>query len=208
VKYYCVFDTNVLISYFLNNNKNSSINILIDNSLIKEKKIIPVLNKDILNEYLNVLNRDKFDNKVDRKSAIEFISVLNKDSINIETEKDYVTFLDKEQKCRMTDTKDFVFYNIVLEAKDAISNEDSYLVTGNKKHFPIECFIKSPKEMLDLINEREKFENSVRKSIVHEESDIEWARKILKEVQETKDDNSLNIEDNRDKNINEHDGRD
>ena len=61
----------------------------------------------------------------------------------------------------MTDIKDFAFYNIVLEAKETISNEDSYLVTGNKRHFPIECFIKSPKEMLELITEREKYEKEL-----------------------------------------------
>ncbi len=139
----------------------SSISELIDKRFINEKRITPILNKKILKEYLEVLNRDKFDNKVNRKMAIDFISLLNDEGINIEDEKDYVALLEKEQKERMTDIKDFAFYNIVLEAKETISNEDSYLVTGNKRHFPIECFIKSPKEMLELITEREKYEKEL-----------------------------------------------
>ena len=139
----------------------SSISELIDKRFINEKRITPILNKKILKEYLEVLNRDKFDNKVNRKMAIDFISLLNDEGINIEDEKDYVALLEKEQKERMTDIKDFAFYNIVLEAKETIYNEDSYLVTGNKRHFPIECFIKSPKEMLELITEREKYEKEL-----------------------------------------------
>lgn len=45
-------------------------------------------------------------------------------------------------------TKDRVFYEVVLEERKA---EETYLVTGNIKHFPIETFIVTPRKMLDII---------------------------------------------------------
>lgn len=38
-------------------------------------------------------------------------------------------------------------YYVVMEKRD----DNSYLVTGNKKHFPIEPFILTPREFLDII---------------------------------------------------------
>lgn len=45
------------------------------------------------------------------------------------------------------DSKDIVFYEVKL------SKEDSYLVTGNIKHFPHTPLVVTPTEMLDIINE-------------------------------------------------------
>lgn len=156
MKFYCIFDTNVLIAYFLNNNKNSPIYKLLYDNFIKKNNIIPIINKNILNEYLNVLKRGKFDNKINRSEAISFIGILNNKSISIENVKDYVTLLDKDRKEALKDPKDFIFYNIVVEAKEQINQNDTYLITGNKKHFPIKYFIKSPQEMLNYINEVEE----------------------------------------------------
>lgn len=103
MKYYCVFDTNVIISYFLNKSKESSIYKLIVDNLLNEHNIVPVINRKIINEYLDVLKRDRFDNKIDRNKAIDFISFLNDESINIESENDYISILSKEQKKRMVD---------------------------------------------------------------------------------------------------------
>jgi hypothetical protein len=44
--------------------------------------------------------------------------------------------------------KDRVFYEIVMEARN---QKDTWLVTGNMKHFPQEPFIVTPREMLDII---------------------------------------------------------
>ena len=43
-----------------------------------------------------------------------------------------------------TDAKDIVFYEVKL------SKRDSYLVTGNKKHFPQKPFVITPKEMVEI----------------------------------------------------------
>ena len=45
-----------------------------------------------------------------------------------------------------SDPKDIVFYEV------AMSVEDSYLVTGNLKHFPQKSFVVSPAEMVEIIN--------------------------------------------------------
>ncbi|MBR5499650.1 MAG: hypothetical protein IKV75_05775, partial [Bacteroidales bacterium] len=45
------------------------------------------------------------------------------------------------------DPKDIVFYEV------ALSVEDSFLVTGNLKHFPKKPFVVTPAEMLQIIRE-------------------------------------------------------
>ena len=49
----------------------------------------------------------------------------------------------------MPDPKDVVFYEVVMESKK--DYEESYLVTGNIKHFPVKPYVVTPKEMLDII---------------------------------------------------------
>ena len=44
------------------------------------------------------------------------------------------------------DTNVFV---VALEKRD----DDSYLVTGNQKHYPVRDFIVTPSEMMDILNQ-------------------------------------------------------
>lgn len=48
----------------------------------------------------------------------------------------------------LPDMKDVPFYEVVLEKRD----NDTYLVTGNIKHFPKEPYIVTPRELLDILN--------------------------------------------------------
>ena len=50
----------------------------------------------------------------------------------------------------LPDPDDVVFYEIVMESKK--THKDSYLITGNVKHFPKEPFVVTPAEILDIIN--------------------------------------------------------
>ena len=52
----------------------------------------------------------------------------------------YVKHVQKEQKKR-----NIVFYEV------ALSKEDAYLVTGNKKHFPQKPIVVTPAEMLEIL---------------------------------------------------------
>ena len=44
---------------------------------------------------------------------------------------------------------DLIFYEIAMEKRD----DDAYIVTGNKKHYPVREFIVTPSEMLNILNE-------------------------------------------------------
>lgn len=46
--------------------------------------------------------------------------------------------------------KDLVFYEVAMTKRD----EDAYLVTGNKKHFPEKAFIVTPTEMLEIMDQK------------------------------------------------------
>ena len=57
-------------------------------------------------------------------------------------------FLDRTQSNEIfPDPKDVVFYEV------ALSKKDSFLVTGNIKHFPKNPIVVSPAEMMRLIEE-------------------------------------------------------
>lgn len=57
-KIHAVLDTNVIVSAFISDNINSNPTIVLRETL--RGKITPVYNDEILNEYEEVLSRDKF----------------------------------------------------------------------------------------------------------------------------------------------------
>lgn len=136
-KIFAVIDTNVLVSALFSlmseSNPARVIRKVIDGT------ITPVYNDEIINEYIEVLSRDKFPFK---KCDIEqLISIFRKygQVIHDKVSSDE-PFNDKE---------DIVFYEV------ALSKKDSFLVTGNGKHFPKKPFIVSPAEMLEIIHAME-----------------------------------------------------
>ena len=50
----------------------------------------------------------------------------------------------------LPDSDDVVFYQVVMEGR---KTENSFLVTGNKRHFPAKDFIVSPAEFLERVAE-------------------------------------------------------
>jgi len=124
-----LIDTNVLVSALMNFNANPG-KIL---SLILNLKVKIVYDNRILFEYIDVISREKFgfDEEI-ISGLINFIkdegAFANANPINIKFE----------------DESDKKFYELFKTA-----NVD-YLVTGNKKHFPKEKGIVSPREFLDL----------------------------------------------------------
>ena len=132
MKYFAVIDTNVLVSSLLSS-KSDSATVQIMEKVFK-KEIIPLYSKEILDEYKNVLNRKKFNfskNLVDYMlSAIENFGILKTPS---------------EVEIILPDMKDLPFYKIISD------DDDSYLITGNLKHFPKNERILTAREMLNLI---------------------------------------------------------
>ena len=134
---YAVIDTNVIVSAML---KRNSVPWIIVNKLF-DGTIIPLTNSEIIKEYEEVLSRKKF--SFNKKDVKNFITEFKKKAI----------FLDRTNSDeQFVDLDDIVFYEIVLTARKKSKN--SYLVTGNKKHFPIKPYIITPNEMLEIINQK------------------------------------------------------
>lgn len=134
MKYYAVIDTNVVVSSMLSH--NSIPGAIVD--LVTSEVIVPLMNEEILNEYIEVLTRNKFD----------FSEIDVNDTINKFKEK--AIFLEREQTLEdFIDESDIVFYEIVMSARNTM---DAYLITGNIKHYPVRSYVVTPREMLDIIN--------------------------------------------------------
>ncbi len=142
MKYYAVIDTNVLVSYLLTKNRESSVVKVME--LVKEGVIIPMLHAEITKEYNEVLRRCKFDLPEQTiNDLIGYMTSLGK-------------YCDRKEAIGpFPDPDDIVFYEVSL------SVEDSYLITGNLKHFPKSGHVVTPAEMLQIIHLAESNGNNV-----------------------------------------------
>ena len=132
---YAVIDTNVLVAALLTkNNDSATVKVL---EAIADGRITPLYHKDVLVEYAEVLGRKKF------KLNQDMVSVLIKMII-----KYGVEIFPKPTGEILIDMDDLIFYEVAMEKRD----EDSYLVTGNKKHYPVRDFIVTPTEMINILN--------------------------------------------------------
>lgn len=133
MKYYAVIDTNVLVSAML---KWDSVpgNVL---ELTFSGTIIPLLNAHIVKEYRNVLARSKF--HLTEDIIDDVVGELEQLGVFVDAE---------ELAVKLPDSKDRVFYEVVIEER---KSESAYLVTGNIKHFPAKSFVVTPRQMLDII---------------------------------------------------------
>lgn len=98
-------------------------------------RIIPLYNHEILKDYEDVLKREKFKFPEEAiNSVLKAIKGLGIESGQINSNEIF------------PDPKDVVFYEV------ALSTEDSYLITGNIRHFPVKRFIVTPAQMLQIID--------------------------------------------------------
>ena len=111
---YAVIDTNVLVSALLTHNKQSA-TIRVMEAMFANK-IIPLYNEEIIFEYEDVLHRSKFSfSEFDIRYYLETLKKVGIHSQRISSSELF------------PDPKDVVFYEV------ALSKDDAYLVTGNKK---------------------------------------------------------------------------
>ena len=134
MKCFAVIDTNVLVSALLSTHDNAATVIVVNKMLSGE--IIPLFNSDILEEYKDVLGRSKFSFSEEIVECLIF--AIDKYGIFVKGEKTDVILPDMD---------DLPFYEVVMEKR----KNHAYLITGNKKHFPKETFIVTPKEMLEIL---------------------------------------------------------
>ncbi len=134
---YAVIDTNVLVSALLSSKDDTATFQVLGKVITGE--IIPVYSNIIIKEYREVLSRRKFGFSGD---LIEYLlSAIEKYGILVDPSPSGII---------LPDMKDVPFYEVVLEKRD----DNAYLVTGNIKHFPKEPFIVTPRELLDILNNK------------------------------------------------------
>ena len=129
---YAVIDTNVFVAALLSRHSNSATVLVVDT--LMNHGICPLYNQEIINEYHDVLHREKFHFPSESIDAI--ISTVQKYGISSERIASSEYF---------PDPKDVVFYEV------ALSKDDAYLVTGNTKHFPKKPIVVTSTEMMKIL---------------------------------------------------------
>ncbi|MBR4116330.1 MAG: putative toxin-antitoxin system toxin component, PIN family [Bacteroidales bacterium] len=127
-----MIDTNVIVSA-LYSHKTNAATILVLNYLT-QGVLQPLVNNEILAEYKEVLLRKKFN--FSPKIVMEWLQFFETYGISTERTTSSENFIDE---------KDIVFYEVTL------SVENSFLITGNKKHFPQTPKVVSPAEMIAIL---------------------------------------------------------
>ena len=131
---YAVLDTNVIVSALLSS-KADAATVQVVEKLFADS-FCPVVSKDILAEYREVLHRPKFHFPVDLIDTLLDV---------IEGKAELVD--PAPTGAVLPDMKDLPFYEVVMEKRE----DDAYLVTGNQKHFPAEPFIVTAREFLEIL---------------------------------------------------------
>ena len=134
---YAVIDTNVLVSALITHNSLSATAKVV--RLLLEGGFVPLYESNIIEEYQEVLHRSKFKLLPDVADAI--ISYIKEHGI--ETSRTAFQEL-------MPDEDDRVFYEVSL------SVDDSFLVTGNLKHYPQTPKVISSADFINVIMESQE----------------------------------------------------
>lgn len=132
---FAVIDTNVIVSALITKNPQSPPYIVLREVL--DGRIIPLYHPDIIEEYIEVLSRNKF--HLDPKTIQIVINSIVANGVKVDPKPTGEIFIDMD---------DLIFYEIAMEKRD----DDTYIVTGNQKHYPVRDFIVTPSEMLDILN--------------------------------------------------------
>ena len=131
---YAIIDTNVFVSALFTKNPISATTKIIE--AMVQGRIKPLYNEQIMAEYEEVLSRERFHiSPSDRKTLFDYIQTngvfTNRTTFNN-------LFIDESDR---------VFYEV------ALSQEDSFLVTGNLKHYPVDPRVVTPAQMLQILEE-------------------------------------------------------
>ena len=132
---YAVIDTNVFVSALLSHHSDAATVQVVE--AISLDGIRPLYNGEILAEYEEVLGRTKFG-----FPPISISAILKK------VKNTGIATKGIPSSEYFPDPKDVVFYEV------AMSKEDAYLVTGNKKHFPQKPIVVTPAEMVEILKEQ------------------------------------------------------
>lgn len=132
--FYAVIDTNVFVSALLAKHADSPPVTIVEK--LFDGTVIPVFSKAILEEYRDVLHRTKFG--FDPVTVDCFLQDVSQRGVLLDPEQTNVV---------LPDMNDVPFYAVALSHEDG----ETYLVTGNLKHFPVKPFIVTPAQFLAII---------------------------------------------------------
>ena len=133
--FYAVFDTNVLVSALMSKRTDSPTVALLD--YVLEGRIVLLYNEEIVDEYKEVLCRDKFNFSEERIEAVISLVRMGFSMDRVPTDEQF------------PDPDDRVFYEV------ALSKEGAFVVTGNQKHFPKTPIVVTPAEMMKIIDDNQ-----------------------------------------------------
>jgi putative PIN family toxin of toxin-antitoxin system len=137
MKIFAIIDTNVIVSALISRHNDAATVLVLDSIFFDI--ITPIYNDEILDEYNSVLRRRKFNFSEERITRM--LETIKAKGIHSERFNSGET---------LPNPKDLVFYEV------ALGQDDSFLVTGNIKHFPKKPFIVTPTEMIAIISEMQE----------------------------------------------------
>ena len=136
MKTFVVIDTNVIVSALLSKYKESA-TVKVFNAFLR-RGITMLYNEEILQEYRHVLMRPKF--KFPLQNVLDILNFIEHEGVpsnRVHSEEFF------------PDPKDIVFYEV------ALSHKDTFLVTGNTKHFPKTPLVVTPTEMVAILENKD-----------------------------------------------------
>ncbi len=133
--YYVVIDTNVIVSALLIPESIPGRIV----ALVQSNKVIPLVNDEIIAEYSSVLHRPKF--SITKAKIERMLDIIFDKSIFVSNKQPYSNPIDES---------DAVFIEVTMSTRKEFN---TYLITGNIKHFPKVDYILTPRQFLDFIEE-------------------------------------------------------
>lgn len=132
--YFAVIDTNVLVSALISRNPFSP-PVRVLRAFTEHSKFTPLYHDQIMIEYTEVLHRPKF--HIDDERILTLLDDIYTNGTNMTPSPTDVLFRNP---------KDFIFYEVAMEKEE----ENGWLFTGIMKHFPVEKFMVTPEEFMDI----------------------------------------------------------
>ena len=129
-----VLDTNVLVSALINPTGVPAAVL----SLVLNGKLTVCYDNRILDEYREVLSRQRFHFK--KSLILQLLDYIRQAGEFVAAEPLRIASVSEDDR---------MFYEVAMTGKAA------YLITGNKRHFPSEDIVRTPKEFVDIYLSRE-----------------------------------------------------
>jgi putative PIN family toxin of toxin-antitoxin system len=130
-----VVDTNVLVSALLSK-KSDTATVRVFRAML-QGQFTPLYHQEILDEYDEVFHRPRFHLTEDVIQTV--MAAIKKFGIEVFPQPTGEILIDLD---------DLIFYEVAMEKRD----DNAYLVTWNRKHYPVKDFIVTPSEMMDILD--------------------------------------------------------